>query len=76
MSDQTPTYSIISRNHVSKWNGQLQRAEQGWELVARWEATGTLLPVFVPDDRYTPDQVDAAIRALGAKDDAIHKLGA
>lgn len=75
MSPAAPVYTIVSRNHVNKWNDGLQRAEAGWELVARWLATATLLPVFLTDERYTPDQVDAEIKAAGAKDEMIHALG-
>lgn len=76
MSPADAAYSIISRSHVNHWDNGLQRAVAGWEIAARWTSTGTILPVFVADANYTPDQVDAAIKAAGVKDEAIEKLGA
>ena len=70
-----PTYTLVSRVRVNRWNHDLQRAEEGWNVTARWTATGTLLPVFVPLAQYVPDKVDALIRAAGAKDEAIAALG-
>jgi hypothetical protein len=76
MTDTTPTYRIVSRVHVNRWVDDLQAAVPGWELKAQWFPTGTFLPVFVADANYTPDNVDAIIRAAGARDERIHALGA
>lgn len=76
MSEQAAAYRIVQRNHVSQWSTELNRAVDGWNVLALWLSTRTVLPVFVPDDRYTPENVDALIRAAGATDEAIHKLGA
>lgn len=75
MSPSTPVYAILARVQVNRWDVPLQRTVTGWDVTAQWAATGTILHVFVPDDRYTPDQVDALIRAAGAKDDAMESLG-
>lgn len=75
MSTETQAYAIVSRVHVNRWSDDLQRAVPGWDIKARWNATGTILPVFVPDAAYTAPNVDTLIRAAGAKDEQIHNLG-
>lgn len=75
MSQPIPTYRIISRVHVNQWVNDLQETVPGWQIKARWSKTGAILPVFIPDDVYTPQTVDAAIKAAGATDEQIHALG-
>lgn len=75
MSDTPTVYRIVSRVHVNKWDDALQQAVPGWDVRALWVRTGTVLPVFVPDTQYTPENIDQLVRAAGAKDDAIHALG-
>lgn len=70
-----PIYRIVSRVHINQWVDSLQRAVAGWEIRAWWARTGTTIPIFVADDAYTPETVDAAIRAAGEKDEKIHGLG-
>lgn len=75
MTEQPTVYRIIQRNHVSQWNDQLQQAVPGWDIRALWVKTGTILPVFVPDTVFTPENVDQLIRDAGAVDDRVHALG-
>lgn len=75
MTEEKTAYRIISRSHVNQWSDALQAAVPGWDIRALWLRTGTVIPVFVPDASYTPDNVDALIRAAGATDEAIHALG-
>ena len=75
MTQPTPTYVILSRVHTSQWMPDLEETVPGWKIKARWTSTGTALPVFVPDSVYTPETIDGMIRAAGAVDDQIHKLG-
>jgi hypothetical protein len=75
VTDAPQAYAIISRVHVNRWDEELQRAVPGWDIKARWNRTATILPVFVPDAAYTAQNVDALIRAGGAKDEQIHGLG-
>lgn len=72
---QQAVYHIVSRVHISQWSNELQQAVPGWDIRAYWVATGTTLAVFVPDSRYTADNVDRLIRAAGATDEQIHNLG-
>lgn len=72
---QTQAYRILSRVHVNRWDDGLQTTVPGWEIKALWLATGTILPVFVPDASYSAQTVDALIRAAGALDSQIHSLG-
>lgn len=75
MTAPATVYRIISRVHVSQWDDQLQEAVPGWSLKVLWISTGTVLPVFVPDTSYTPDNIDRLTRAAGATDEAVHQLG-
>lgn len=75
MTEPATVYRIISRVHVSQWDDQLQEAVPGWTLKVLWIRTGTVLPIFVPDQSYTPENIDTLVRAAGAKDDAVHALG-
>lgn len=75
MTEQTTAYRIVSRVHVNRWDDGLQAAVPGWDVRALWIKTGTVLPVFVPDASYTPENVDALIRNAGAVDERIHGLG-
>ncbi|HEY4441651.1 MAG TPA: hypothetical protein VGN14_14425 [Candidatus Elarobacter sp.] len=72
----TPLYTIVSQKYETPWDDQLQKAVKGVTLTVRWTATGNIIPVFVSDANYTPAQVDAAIKAAGARDQAIAQLGA
>lgn len=71
----TETFRILSKTHVNRWNQNLQTAEPGWDIKALWVSTGTTIPVFVPDSQYTAENVDQAIRHLGALDERVHALG-
>lgn len=75
MTAPATVYRIISRVHVSQWDDQLQEAVPGWSLKVLWIKTGTVLPIFVPDTQYTPENIDRLTRAAGATDDAVHALG-
>ena len=75
MTADAPLYRIIQRTHISQWDDRLQQAVPGWDIRALWVSTGTVLPVFVPDSDFTPENVDQLIRHAGEKDNAIHSLG-
>jgi hypothetical protein len=75
VTQPTPAYVILTRVHVAQFDNDLQETVPGWSIRARWSSTGTVLPVFVPDSVYTPQTVDAKIRAAGKLDDEIHRLG-
>ena len=69
-------YQIVSTTADTKWSTQLQEAVSGWLVRALWLPTNTILPVFVPDDVYTADNVNQLVLAAGAKNSAVHNLGA
>lgn len=75
MTQAVPTYVILSRVHVNQWDNDLQETVPGWLLKVRWSATGTILPVFIPDGVYTPETIDKVVRASGKVDEQIHSLG-
>lgn len=73
--DRKETYRIVTRYHVNEWSEDLQATVPGWRVKALWIKTGTILPVFMPDQSYTPENLDAAIRHAGAVDESMHSLG-
>jgi hypothetical protein len=75
VSEPAPVYRIVSRVHVNRWDEALQAAVPGWDVRALWARTGTVLPVFIPDTQFTPENVDTLIRAAGETDDRVHALG-
>lgn len=75
MTTPARDYSILSRTHIDKYDPAVQTVVSGWQLKVLWASTGTVLNVFVPDASYSPDTVDAEIRAQGALDDQIGTLG-
>ena len=75
MSAQPPEYTIRARRHIDKWDNALGQTVGGWDILAHWTRTGTILPVFVPDEQYNPTNIDALIRQAGYLDDEIARLG-
>lgn len=75
MSMQPAEYTWISRTHVTRWDSARQQAVDGVECIVRWNRTGTVLPVFVPDQEYNPTNVDVLIRQAGYRDDDMNALG-
>lgn len=73
MADTAP-YSWIDRTPTDYFDPVLNESVRGIRLRVVWTATGTPLTVYLPLTSYTPDQVDAAIKAAGAKEDAIAGL--
>lgn len=54
-------YTVIGQTYVNKWQEDIQRAVAGVEITVRDAQTGTVIPVFVPRDKYGPDQAKALI---------------
>jgi hypothetical protein len=73
MAPTPKPYAIISTPvHENRWNEQLQTVESGWKVTAQWLATGTIIPVFVPDAADLVTTADLLIRQQGAQIDALH----
>lgn len=75
MTGAAPAYRRVAWAHVNKWDPLLQDTVSGWEGKFLWVSTGNILPVFIDDAHYTPENLDALVRAAGALEDATHKLG-
>lgn len=75
MSNGEGDYKIIGRTHIDRWNPDLQATESGWKLTVLWQATKTIIPVFVADADYNATNVDSAIRQAGYLDNSIGQLG-
>lgn len=71
MSVNLLPYTIIAEAHVNKWDNALQTAVPGWEVTARWNDTGTIIPVFVPDTADLVTGADQLIRHMGAQIDKL-----
>lgn len=59
--------------HVSQWVEDQQKVIPGWKVLGRWNSTGTIIPVFVPDTSDLPLTSDALIRYQGAQLDKLHQ---
>lgn len=68
-------FTWVDRVQQDHFDADLNQTIPSWRLRVKWLATGSVLTVWVPVANYTPDQVNAAILAAGAKDEAIEKLG-
>ena len=72
-SSAAKPYTIIGTPvHKSQWNDQLQTVQTGWQIMGRWNATGTIIPVFVADGLDLSSTADTLIRQQGAQLDALH----
>lgn len=69
-------YTILSQVPLNKWVPELQEAREGYEVTARWAATGGIVRVFVYREAYNATNVDAAIRTEGYKLDEVAALSA
>lgn len=70
-----PDYSVVSQVHINQWVSSLNRAVPGWEITVRDNTTGTIVPVFVDDDHYGPEQARTLIEAALAPVRQIASLG-
>lgn len=70
------TYTIQTRPFTSWIDPVTRSALEGYEITALWHPTNQLITVRIPTASYTAAAVDHAIRAAGAQDDAIARLGA
>lgn len=59
----SPDYTVISQVHVNQWSTALNKTVPGWEITVRDNVTGTIVPVFVDDDHYSPENVQQLIEA-------------
>ena len=69
----TKPYTIVGTPiHQVQWSEELQENVPGWLVRGRWNKTGTIIPVFVPDTADLPSTADTLIRAQGAQIDTLH----
>lgn len=58
--------------HENRWSEAEQAVVPGWRIRATWLATGTVVPVFVPDSADLVSTADTLIRFAGAQLDELH----
>lgn len=68
-------FTWVDRVQVPYFDERTQSSYQALRLRFTWLATGQVLTVYVPATA-TPDQINTAIVAAGAKDEALEALGA
>jgi hypothetical protein len=64
-------YTVVSESHEVQWDKGLQEAVPGWVVKSIWNATNTVIPVFVPDSQDLNAGVDLLTRAKGAEIDRL-----
>lgn len=52
-----PDYVIVSQVYENKWHAATQTVTPGWTVTVHDNVTGTIVPVFVPENKYTADNV-------------------
>lgn len=75
MSTPDNGYAVQSQTHVNKYDPASGNVVPGYDIRVRDNETGTVFPVFVPDDYYGPDQAQTLIEHELAKVRAVHSLG-
>lgn len=68
-------YTVVTQRHGSTWSDALQEAVYGWTIRVHDSVTGMIVPVFVPDAKYTVDGTRTMIEAALAPVRAIAQLG-
>lgn len=71
-----PDYVVISQTHVNQFSQALQQAVPGWEYKVRDAVTGTIVPVFIDDEHWTPGGVRDLIEQALAQVREIAGFGA
>lgn len=70
-NESAKPYRVVTENHVIHYDVALQESIPGWEVKALWLATGTIIPVFVPDSNDLNAGVDLLVRAKGEEIDRL-----
>lgn len=65
-------YQVIGAPlHVRQWSDEQQAVQDGWEIRARWNTSGAVIRVFVPDNTDIAATADALIRHQGEQLDKL-----
>ncbi len=72
MSEQGKPYTILEDVHQPQWDSALNKSVVGTDVTVRWEPTGSVFHVFVPDGKDLAAGVDTLARFEGAKRDALY----
>lgn len=70
-----PDYRVVSQVHINQFDSNTGQVVPGWNITVRDSITGTVVPVFVPDANYGPEQARALIEHALGKVRAVHGLG-
>lgn len=58
--------------HENRWVEEAQAVVGGWAVRAKWLATGTVIPVFVPDTADLVKTTDSLVRHYGDQLNTLH----
>lgn len=75
MSTPERGYTVISQTHINQLDPDSGTVVPGWEVKVRDGQTGVIVPVFVPDSVYGPEQAKALIDHALAQVRSVHSLG-
>ena len=68
-------YRIMRQVHINSLDRASGQVVPGWEISVRDLVTGTVVPVFVSDDLYSPDNARQIIEASLEQIRSVHSLG-
>lgn len=76
MSANDSGYTVVSQNHVNKFNPDSGNVESGYEITVRDGQTGVVFPVFLADQFYGAEQAKGLIEYELQRIRSVHSLGA
>ena len=69
------TYRVMRQVHINELDRASGQVVPGWQITVRDLHTGTVVPVFVADDLYSPDNARQIIEASLEQIRGVHALG-
>lgn len=65
---------IVSQVHINQLDSATGTVVSGWEIKVRDPQTNVIVPVFVPDTAYSPENVQTAVAYKLEQVRAVHAL--
>lgn len=68
-------YGVIRQVHLNGVDPDTGSIVPGWSVEVRDAVTGTLVPIFIPDSKYSPGNAQILIEAALESVRGVHSLG-
>lgn len=75
MTPENTGYRVQRQVHINSLDPLTGQVAPGWQITVFDRETGVVVPVFVPDDRYTEENARAYIEAALGPVRKVHQLG-